>query len=106
MKRLSAVVARVTERIRTRVAPCRFGRYAMVSKASPYGEHYGVTFVNGYGASVIRSAYSYGGNGGLFELAVIGADGHLCYDTPITCDVIGWLTRADVASLLERIESL
>lgn len=64
-----------------------------------------VTFDNGYGASVIKSNISYGGNKGLYELAVLDDDG-LCYDTPITDDVIDHLKPGDVTRLLKRIEGL
>ena len=64
------------------------------------------TFDNGYGASVVRHRYSYGADEGLWELAVIGPDGHLVYDTPITEDVEGHLTEEDVDALLERIAAL
>ena len=66
-------------------------------------------FANGFGASVIRTKYSYGGEQGLWELAVTHYDGDthsLCYDTEITDDVIGNLTEADVDTLLQRIENL
>jgi hypothetical protein len=34
-------------------------------------------------------------------------DGYeLCYDTPITNDVIGWLTWEEVQALLARIDAL
>lgn len=62
-------------------------------------------FANGYGASVIQSKYSYGHEYGLYELAVL-KDGELCYDTPITNDVIGYLTADEVAEYLQRIEEL
>lgn len=62
-------------------------------------------FGNGYGASVIRGPYSYGGDQGLYELAVMRA-GRLCYDTPITDDVEGHLTPDDVTGLLAKIEAL
>ena len=32
--------------------------------------------------------------------------GELCYDTPITDDVIGYLTSDEVFNLLDRIEQL
>ena len=48
-----------------------------------------INFDNGYGASVIKSPYSYGGNQDLYELAVIKDDA-ICYDTPITDDVLGY----------------
>lgn len=41
----------------------------------------------------------------LNELAVL-KHGELCYDTPITDDVIGYLTSDEVYELLDRIEQL
>lgn len=71
-------------------------------------------FANGYGASIIMSSSSYGGNNGLFELAVITFTGggfddwnwSLCYDTPVTDDVIGWLEADELQELLDKIEAL
>lgn len=68
-------------------------------------------FENGYGASVIAGGtYTYGGDEGLKELAVLkfyeGDEYDLCYDTEITDDVLGYLTDEDVADLLARIEAL
>ena len=64
-----------------------------------------IFFDNGYGASVIKSPYSYGGNQELYELAVI-KDNAICYDTPITDDVIGYLTEDDVTKYLSQIQEL
>lgn len=75
-------------------------------------------FENGYGASVVRHAYSYGGPNGSWELAVLDENDDLCYDTEITMDnkvlaaifggsdVIGWLDEADVDVILAQIERL
>jgi len=63
-------------------------------------------FPNGYGASVVRNEYSYGGDQGLYEVAVINSNGELVYDTPITSDVIGWCSSDDVEKLLIAIQSL
>ena len=63
-------------------------------------------FANGYGASVVRHMYSYGGNDGLWELAVTDRAGNLCYSTPITDDVLGYLGDADVDECLARIDAL
>jgi hypothetical protein len=66
-------------------------------------------FENGYGASVIRNKYSYGGSSGLWELAVIrwdGGDWDIAYNTPITDDVLGYLSDEKVQSLLNQIEML
>jgi hypothetical protein len=65
-----------------------------------------ITFENGYGASVVRHEYSYGGNDGLYELAVLNSDGELCYDTPITNDVIGYLRDIDVTDVMAKIQQL
>ena len=65
-----------------------------------------ITFENGYGASVVRHEYSYGGKDGLFELAVLDSDGKLCYDTPVTNDVIGYLRDIDVTDVMEKIQQL
>ena len=63
-------------------------------------------FDNGYGASVISAEFSYGGDRGLFEVAVLDAAGNIAYDTPITDDVLGHLDFADVAQVLKDIENL
>ena len=69
------------------------------------GKRYWSEFPNGYGASVIRSPYSYGGEEGRFELAV-WKEGELNYDTPIRDDVVGWLEKEEALALLDRIENL
>jgi hypothetical protein len=66
-------------------------------------------FANGYGASVVKGPYTYGGSKGKYELAVIVFEGdtwHLTYETPITTDVIGYLSVPEVAELLVRIAAL
>lgn len=62
-------------------------------------------FPNGYTASVIRGASSYGGMMGQYEAAVI-CGGKLCYDTPITDDVLGYLSEADVTKFLADLAAL
>jgi hypothetical protein len=64
-----------------------------------------IEFENGYGASVVKTPYTYGGDKGLYELAVIRND-ELCYDTPITNDVIGYLRPEDVTDVLAKIQQL
>jgi hypothetical protein len=71
-----------------------------------YGKQCIVQFPNGYGASIVQGPYTYGGDRGLYELAVFDKDGNITYDTPITNDVEGNLTEEDVTNLLERIQKL
>ena len=79
----------------------------LTSTADVFG---GVQFVfafpNNYGASVVRHAHSYGGKRGLWEVAVLGKDGVMCYDTPITNDVIGYLSWQGVLETLTNIFQL
>lgn len=67
-------------------------------------------FPNDYGASVIRHSGSYGGSQGLYELGVLKftapAKYDLVYDTPITDDVLGWLSPDDVLQTLDKIQAL
>jgi hypothetical protein len=65
-----------------------------------------MTFENGYGVSVVSHTYSYGGKDGLFEIAVLDKDGNLTYDTPVTNDVIGYLTEEDVTDVLKQVQEL
>ena len=77
--------------------------------AYAYNRRAKVFFPNGYGASVIQGRSSYGGRQGLYELAVLkGAEKRfsITYSTPLTDDVIGYLTPAGVTELLAQIEAL
>ncbi|MGY8803002.1 MAG: hypothetical protein ACKVK6_02055 [bacterium] len=62
-------------------------------------------FPNGYGASVIQHAGSYGIERGLWELAVLFME-DICYTSPITDDVIGHLNQRQVKNLLQQIKEL
>jgi len=64
-------------------------------------------FDNGYGASVIPDGY--GIEESPYELAVLSRQytgWDLCYTSPITDDVVGWLDASAVDLLLERIRNL
>jgi hypothetical protein len=63
-------------------------------------------FENGFGVSVVCHTMSYGGKLGLYELAVLDKQGNLTYDTPITSDVIGYLTPEEVTNYLIKIQEL
>ena len=80
-------------------------------KEHPRGAVYGgiisrIIFDNGYGATVVQGPHSYGGADGLYELAVLGKDKKLTYDTPVTDDVEGYLSEAQVTDLLIKIQQL
>ena len=71
-------------------------------------------FPNNYGASIVCHDYSYGGDIGLYELAVIVFDEDrpdnsswdIVYDTPITSNVLTYLTQEDCVDALMKIEAL
>ena len=69
-----------------------------------------VTFKNGYSASVIPE-YKYDGDGlatpikGLYELAVF-KNGELCYDTPVTNDVLRRLNDPQLQDAVEKVKRL
>lgn len=68
-------------------------------------------FPNGYGASVIcGGTYTYGDDERPYELAVIkffDEDSYsLCYDTPITDDVVAYQTGEEIINLLMNIKEL
>ena len=84
----------------------RFKKMGKVLGLLPKG--YIFFFKNGYGASVIKHLYSYGGTKNLWKLAVI--TGTLdCYNidynnSVANGDVRGYLTKQEVAQLLEEIK--
>ena len=68
------------------------------------GIHATMDFDNGFGVSVVQSPYSYGGNRGLYELAVI-KDGDIHYDNPIAKgNVVGYLRPEDVTDAMLVIQ--
>ena len=71
-----------------------------------YGTISRIKFDNGFGASVVKGPRTYGGNEGLYELAVLDSEGEITYDTSITNDVEGYLKEEDVTKLLEQIQNL
>ncbi len=65
-----------------------------------------INFENGFGASVVKHNFSYGGKDGLYEIAILGTNDEITYDTPITDDVLGYLTEQDVTEILIKIQQL
>ena len=88
-----------------------FGHYLMAKTTHTSRQHvqYIFRFENDYGASVVKGMGTYGHELDLWELGVItfdGCDWHLTYDTPITEDVIGYLTDEQVMDILKQIQAL
>ncbi len=80
------------------------------SKSINGGIQYLAKFPNNYGASIVMHDFSYGGDNGLWELAVIKYESDkvwdICYTTHITSDVLGHLTEEEVMKTLEEISKL
>ena len=64
-----------------------------------------ISFENGYGASIICKPVSYGGDAKMFEIAVLKS-GKICYDTPVSYNVEGFLRFEDVVEVLHEIREL
>lgn len=62
-------------------------------------------FPNGYGISVISGRGAYGDKDGPYECAVFN-EGHLCYCTEITGDVIGYCNEDKVSEIMQQIQQL
>jgi len=60
-------------------------------------------FPNGYGVSVIDDGY--GSDEELFEIAVLYG-GVITYDSPLTDDVLGCLTKEDVTRHMQEVAAL
>ena len=66
-----------------------------------------IYFENGYGASIVKGPYTYGGKIGLYELAVLNSEGDICTNTSVSEDgVVGYLREEDVSEGMIRIQNL
>lgn len=66
-------------------------------------------FPNGYGVSILTGVLGYGDGSAPYELAVLkGTEENcdLCFNTPITDDVIGYLTSAEVTEYMIEVQKL
>lgn len=69
------------------------------------GLQYTAYFENGYGIDIVKHNGSYGHEDDQWEIAVM-KDGECYYGTPITDDVIGYLTSAEVMNYVMKVEAL
>lgn len=70
------------------------------------GDHYLKAFKNGYSVSIIRHRYSYGGNKGLYELALYHAGSMIFEDEILGYYPKGHLSPQEVDEICERIRLL
>lgn len=64
-----------------------------------------IEFENGYGASVLIGSQFYSNGVDTYELAVL-YEGEITYNTDITDDVLGHLSKEEVNEILIKIKSL
>lgn len=62
-------------------------------------------FENGYGVSVLQGKMFYSNGIDTYEVAVL-KEGRLCYDTPITDNVIGYVDKDRVSEIMKQIQEL
>ena len=68
------------------------------------GKQARMDFENGFGVSVIITPFSYGGDRGLYELAVF-KDGKIHYDNKVANgDVVGYLREEDVTDAMKVVQ--
>lgn len=83
-----------------------FDEYLVGRRENMGGVLYHFMFPNGYGASIVKHMISYGHEDDLWELGVLVKNDdryYLCYTTPITDDVIGYLTDESVNTIMHQI---
>ena len=62
-------------------------------------------FKNGFGVSVLCGSLFYSNGIDTYELAVT-RDGTITYNTQVTNDVMGYLTRAEVSMIMVEVQKL
>ena len=63
-------------------------------------KHAVMRFDNGYGISVVKGNMFYSNGVDTYEVGIL-KEGVLCYDTPITDDVIGYVSADEVSKYNE-----
>jgi hypothetical protein len=97
---------KTTERLTNNFDTIVFKELKFLTHPMEMGKQCIVQFPNGYGASIVKGEHTYGGKDGLYELAVFGKNGEITYDTPITDDVLGYLSEQEVEKALLEIKNL
>jgi hypothetical protein len=61
-----------------------------------------LNFPNGYGISVVTGTNTYS-DAGTYEVGIL-LNGGLCYDTPLTDDVLGYQSPSDIDTIIAELE--
>jgi len=80
----------------------KYVNYIIDSHQHFNGMRYVFKFPNGYGASLINITSLYK----IIEIAVLGLDGHITYDTEVTNDVVQLNTLEELLETLDAIYNL
>ena len=81
-----------------------FKRVAGVFNQNTGSIHFYEEYENGFAVSVVAGPHTYGGDRGLFELAVMKS-GEIHYNNPVSRgDVRGYLSEEDVNELVNTVE--
>lgn len=78
---------------------------ASICKEWMEAKHAVMRFDNGYGISVVKGNMFYSNGIDTYEVGIL-KEGVLCYDTPITNDVIGYVNADEVSNIMKQIQEL
>jgi len=87
----------------------KFDDLVFNSHPAGFGKQAIIFFDNGFGVSVVIYPFPYGGSQGFYKLAVITGDKDnfsITYSTPITNDVLGYLSEREVTRVMEKVQKL
>ena len=88
------------------VASSFMGMFGVLAgTGSQFGEQAKMFFDNGYGVSVVTGSAAYDA----YEVAVIKGDEEnftLCYDTPVTDDVVPCSDEDEVSKIMKQVQEL
>lgn len=62
-----------------------------------------MNFANGYGISVVKGPFTYSDKS-TYEVAIL-KNGSLCYDTPITNDVLEYQTLGEIDEIMKELQT-
>jgi hypothetical protein len=78
---------------------------ASIRKEWVEAKHAVMRFDNGYGISVVKGNMFYSNGIDTYEVGIL-KEGVLCYDTPITDDVIAYVNADEVSNIMKQIQEL